>query len=135
MMMRSVRVIYNGERAKAQVAKYSKITRLEIVNKRSMISVPVSHIKAIKISRPFTAFSGLEYIILFVLLFASFTLLPVNPALTILTLVPAWVYWYKLFQAYRVQVVKMVIVIDSLDHDIIILARNKDVSKIVSKLR
>ncbi len=36
-MVRSVRVIYNGERAKAQVAKYSTITRIEIVNKEDKI--------------------------------------------------------------------------------------------------
>jgi len=132
-MMRSVRVIYNGERAKARVAKY-KVTRFEIVSKHSMISVPVSHIKAIKISRPFTAFSGLEYIILFVLLFLSIVFLPINTALTMLTIALAWVYWYRMFQAYRFQRSRLVIVTDSLDHNVIIEIRNKDVHKIVSKI-
>lgn len=131
--MRSVRVIYNGERAKARVAKY-KVTRFEIVSKHSMISVPVSHIKAIKISRPFTAFSGLEYIILFVLLFLSIVFLPINTALTMLTIALAWFYWYKLFQSHKLQRSRLVIVTDSLDHNVIIEIRNKDVRRIVSKI-
>ena len=133
-MVRSVRVIYNGERAKAQVAKY-KVTRFEITSKNCMVSIPVSHIKSVKVSRPFSTVSRFEYVILSILLFVSIAILPINTALTMLTIALAWFYWYRLFQSHKFQRSRLVIVTDSLDHNVIIEIRNKDVSKIVSKLR
>ncbi len=133
-MMRSVKVMYNGERAKARVAKYSKTTRLEVISRHCMVSVPTANIKSVKISRPFSTTSRFEYVILSTLLFVSIAILPINTALTMLTIALAWFYWYKLFQSHKLQRSRLVIVTDSLDHNVIIEIRNKDVRRIVSKI-
>lgn len=99
-----------------------------------MVSVPTANIKSVKISRPFSTTSRFEYVILSTLLFVSIAILPINTALTMLTIALAWFYWYKLFQSHKLQRSRLVIVTDSLDHNVIIEIRNKDVRRIVSKI-